>query len=65
MRTSLNDNTGDSVVEAFDIVSRNDSTGHLLIEVSDFLTSDYPEIGDRLSLYFGGPRPPFRAERAT
>ncbi len=54
MRTSLNDNTGDSVVEAFDIVSRNDSTGHLLIEVSDFLTSDYPEIGDRLSLYFGG-----------
>ncbi|MEF8797191.1 MAG: zinc-dependent metalloprotease [Salinivenus sp.] len=54
MRTSLEDNTAHSVVEAFDIVSRNDSTGHLLIEVSDFLVSDYPEIGDRLKLYFGG-----------
>jgi len=54
MRTSLNDNTAHSTVETFDIVSRNDSTGHLLVEFSDFLVSDYPQIGDRLKFYFGG-----------
>ena len=64
MRASLDDNTGDSVVEAFDIVSRNDSTGHFLIEVSDFLASDYPEIGDRLSLYFGGAPATLQREKS-
>ncbi len=54
MRTSLEDNTAHSTVEAFDIVSQNDSTGHLLVEFSDFLVSDYAQIGDRLKLYFGG-----------
>ena len=54
MRQSLTDNTAHSTVQAFDIVSRNDSTGHVLVEFSDFLVSDYPQIGDRLRLYFGG-----------
>lgn len=54
LRTSLEDNTAHSVVHAFDIVSRNDSTKHYLIELSDLLVSDYPEIGERLGLYFGG-----------
>ena len=54
MRTSLDDNTAHSTVETFDIVSRNDSTGHLLIKFSDFLVSDYPEIGNQLKFYFGG-----------
>ena len=54
MRTSLKDNTAHSTVHAFDIVSKNDSTGHLLVEFSDFIVSDYPQIGDRLQLYFGG-----------
>ncbi|WP_103028255.1 zinc-dependent metalloprotease [Salinibacter altiplanensis] len=64
MRTSLEDNTAHSVVETFDIVSRNDSTGHLLIEVSDFLVSDYPEIGDRLKLYFGGAPATFQRDKS-
>jgi hypothetical protein len=54
MRTSLNGNTAHSTVETFDIVSRHDSTGHLLIKFSDFLVSDYPEIGNQLRFYFGG-----------
>lgn len=53
MRTSLKENTAHSVVHAFDIVSRNDSTKHLLIELSDFLVSDYANVGERLKLYFG------------
>jgi len=54
MRTSLKDNTAHSTVEAFDIVSKNDSTGHLLVKFDDFLVSDYPQIGERLKFYFGG-----------
>ncbi|MFB6272741.1 MAG: zinc-dependent metalloprotease [Salinibacter sp.] len=54
MRTSLMENTAHSPVHAFDIVSKNDSTGHLLIKFSDFLVSDYPQIGERLKFYFGG-----------
>lgn len=54
MRTSLEDNTAHSAVHAFDIVSRNDSTEHLLIELSDLVVSDYPQIGESLKFYFGG-----------
>lgn len=64
MRTSLTDNTAHSTVEVFDIVSRNDSTGHLLVEMSDFLVSDYPEIGDRLKLYFGGAPATFQKNKS-
>ncbi|PQJ34757.1 hypothetical protein BSZ35_09250 [Salinibacter sp. 10B] len=53
MRRSMKENVGHSVVHAFDIVSRNDSTEHLLIELSDFLVSDYSSIGERLKPYFG------------
>jgi hypothetical protein len=52
MRRSMKENVGHSVVHAFDIVSRNDSTEHLLIELSDFLVSDYANIGESLKPYF-------------
>jgi hypothetical protein len=65
MRTSLDDNTADSPIETFDIVSRNDSTGHLLIKFSDFLVSDYPQIGNQLKFYFGGAPAAFQKARAT
>ena len=64
MRTSLKDNTAHSTVHAFDIVSKNDSTGHLLVEFSDFLVSDYPRIGDRLKLYFGGAPATFQQNKS-
>ncbi len=53
MRTSMKDNVGHSVVQSFDIVSRNDSTEHLLIKLSDFLVSDYANIGESVKPYFG------------
>jgi len=52
MRRSLEDNTAHSVIESFDIVSQNDSTDHLLIDVTDFLVSDYANVGERLQPYF-------------
>jgi len=54
MRTSMTDNVGHSIVKSFDIVSRNDSTEHLLIKLSDFLVSDYANIGESVKPYFGG-----------
>lgn len=58
MQTSLEDNVGHSVVGAFDIQSRHDSTGHLLLDVTDFVVSDYSGTGERLGSYYqgGGPR---------
>jgi len=64
MRTSLKDNTAHSTVEAFDIVSRNDSTGHLLVKFDDFLVSDYPQIGERLKFYFGGAPAAFQRSKS-
>ncbi len=64
MRTSLKDNTAHSTVHAFDIVSKNDSTGHLLVEFSDFIVSDYPQIGDRLQSYFGGAPATFQQDKS-
>ncbi|MFP4228873.1 MAG: zinc-dependent metalloprotease [Salinivenus sp.] len=64
MRQSLEGNTGHSVVHAFDIVSQNDSTDHLLVDLSDFLVSDYPEVGERLKLYFGGSSPSLQADKS-
>lgn len=60
MRTSMEENVGHSVVKAFDIVSRNDSTEHLLIELSDFLVSDYANISENVSPYFGAKPVPFQ-----
>ena len=64
MRTSLEENTAHSTVHTFDIVSRNDSTGHLLVELSDFIVSDYPQIGERLQLYFGGAPATFQNDKS-
>ena len=53
MRRSMEDNVGHSIVTSFDIVSRHDSTKNLLIELSDFLVSDYANVGERVKPYFG------------
>jgi hypothetical protein len=64
MRTSMRDNVGHSVVKSFDIVSRNDSTEHLLIELSDFLVSDYANIGESVAPYFGGSPVSFQSDKS-
>ncbi|MBT8399387.1 MAG: zinc-dependent metalloprotease [Rhodothermia bacterium] len=52
METSLADNTGHSIVNAFDIVSE-DSTKSLLIDATELLVSDYSDVADRIKSYFG------------
>jgi len=54
LRRSLRDNQAHSVVHTFDIVSRNDSTDALLIKLSDFLVSDYVNLGETMKAHFGG-----------
>lgn len=50
----LAENVGHSTVAAFDIESRHEETGALLVDVTPFLTSDYPSVGTRLEPYYGG-----------
>ena len=64
MRQSLEGNTGHSIVQSFDIVSQHDSTDHLLVELSDFLVSDYPQVGERLKLYFGAVAPTLQSDKS-
>lgn len=65
MRASQKDNTGHSVVHTFDIVSRHDSTKHLLIELSDFLVSDYANVSERIKPYFNNKPVRFEEDRST
>lgn len=64
MRRSMEENVGHSVVQSFDIVSQNDSTDALLIELSDFLVSDYANIGESLKTYFNQKPTPFKSDRS-
>jgi hypothetical protein len=54
LRRSLRDNQAHSVVHTFDIVSQNDSTDALLVKLSDFLVSDYVDLGEKIQTHFGG-----------
>lgn len=53
MLASLEDNTGHSIVAAFDIKAEEDSTKALVIDVTDFFVSDYQDIGENLKFYYG------------
>jgi hypothetical protein len=53
LRRSLRDNRAHSVVHTFDIVSQNDSTDALLVKLSDFLVSDYVDLGEKIQTHFG------------
>jgi hypothetical protein len=64
LRTSLQENTAHSVVHAFDIVSQNDSTDALLIKLSDFLVSDYGNLGERIKPYFQGGAAAFQKDKS-
>ncbi len=64
MRKSMNENIGHSIVHAFDIESKNDSTGHLLIKLSDFLVSDYANIGEGVKYYFGMKPAAFQKDKS-
>jgi hypothetical protein len=51
---SLADNVGNSVIGAFSIESEHETSKALLIDFTDFVVSDYMEIGERTKPYFAG-----------
>ncbi len=52
MRESLGQNTGNSIVDAFDIASEDSSSKALLLDVTGFFVSDYADISDQLKFYY-------------
>ncbi len=52
MENSLDDNRGNSIVDAFDIASEDSSTKALLIDITGFVVSDYADIADGIKPYF-------------
>jgi hypothetical protein len=53
MRASLEDNTGHSILAAFDIQAEHDSTKALVIETTPFFVGDFVDIADNLKNYHG------------
>lgn len=53
MRRALDENIGHSVVAAFDIKSQHEESENLLVDVTRFLVSDYPNIAMWLGFYYG------------
>jgi hypothetical protein len=50
---SVESNTGHSVAASFQIKSRDSDADRLLVEVTDFFVSDYPDLDRRLRPIFG------------
>lgn len=61
---SLDANVGHSVVAAFDIESEHEKTKHLLVNLTGFLTSDYPRVAESVKFYFGGKPVSFDKEKS-
>lgn len=57
MRVSMEGNVGHSVVAAFDIESEHEQTKHLLVDVTEFLTSDYAAVSEWLKFWYGAQAP--------
>lgn len=64
MRASVDGNTAHSIVAAWDIESEHDSTENVLVDVTEFLVSDYPDIGRSLRFYFDDKPATLDAERS-
>lgn len=52
MMTSLADNVGHSIVDAFDIASQDTASKALLVDITGFVVSDYPDVGDQIKYYY-------------
>ncbi|NIP83108.1 MAG: DUF5117 domain-containing protein, partial [Gemmatimonadetes bacterium] len=64
MRASLDDNTGHSILAAFDIQAEHDSTKAVVIEATPFFVSDYADLGDGLKGYHGNKPVGFDKDRS-
>ncbi len=52
MRISVEGNIAHSIVAAWDIKSEHDSTDNVLVDITEFLVSDYAQFGRRLRPYY-------------
>lgn len=64
MRTSVEGNTAHSIVAAWDVASENDSTHNLLVDVTDFLVSDYSDLARRIEPYYDDKTPSLDEDRS-
>ena len=64
MRVSVEGNTAHSIVAAWDIESQHDSTNNVLVDVTEFLVSDYADFARRLESYYDDKTPSLDAERS-
>ncbi len=64
MRASLQDNVGHSILAAFKIESEHDTTKAVLIDVTTFFVSDYPDVARWIKLYYGNKSVSFDKARS-
>jgi len=64
MRTSVEGNTAHSIVAAWDIASEHDSTHNVLVDVTEFLVSDYADLARRLKPYYDDKAPSLDEDRS-
>jgi len=61
----IEENVGHSVIAVFKIESRNEKNNNVLINVTDFLVSDYPDLSRMLKYYYGGKLSRFDKNKST
>ena len=64
MKLSLDDNTGHSIIAAFDIEAEDTTSGAVLIDLTKFVVSDYGNMSERLEDYFDDKPTPFDGDRS-
>jgi hypothetical protein len=65
MQRALENNIGHSIVQAFDIAGHDATTGAYVIDLTDFLVSDYAGIAQGTQFYFENRRAPSFAKDAS
>ncbi len=64
MRASLDDNTGHSILAAFDIAAEHDSTRALVVDATSFFVGDFEDLAEGLKMYHGGKPVSFDKDRS-
>ncbi len=60
----IEENIGHSVIGVFKIESENEKNKHILINITDFLVSDYPSLSNWLKIYYGNKPVVFDKKRS-
>ncbi len=64
MQTSLQGNTGHSIVGAYKIATEDTSKKSVVIDVTSLFVSDYPRLSDRIKPYYGNKPVSFDKSRS-